>query len=334
LNIQQPSVCICIPNYNNEATISETLDSILNQTYKNIIIKIFDNSSTDNSVSILCGYAKKHTNIKVFQNATNIGGEANFTKCIQNMEGDFSAIYHADDIYHPQLIENQVKYLMENDISAIFVCANLIDSDSRIIGETFFPDKLKNKKYHQWDFEKLFGLILKYDNFLITPSCMARTEIYKNDIQRWNESVYKTSADLDVWLRFSEIKDIGLLTDKLMSYRMATSSFSFRTKFTRSLPRDMFLVIENYLQKYKNKKFNLSDYEFLKFKDHILVLNNKLLNGGNVKPHDITLMDFSIYTKAFFSKRNARVYLFAFLLKFFLSMNLRKYAIYLIKKIN
>ena len=37
----QPLVCICIPNYNNEKTISETLDSLVNQTYKNIIIKIF-----------------------------------------------------------------------------------------------------------------------------------------------------------------------------------------------------------------------------------------------------------------------------------------------------
>ena len=35
----QPLVCICIPNYNNEKTISETLDSLVNQTYKNIIIK-------------------------------------------------------------------------------------------------------------------------------------------------------------------------------------------------------------------------------------------------------------------------------------------------------
>lgn len=66
MKIQQPLVCICIPNYNNEKTIAETLDSLLNQTYKNIIIKVFDNASIDKSRQIIEMYASRYPNIHVF----------------------------------------------------------------------------------------------------------------------------------------------------------------------------------------------------------------------------------------------------------------------------
>lgn len=103
-------VSINIPIYNNEKTIAETLDSLLNQTYSNISIKIFDNCSTDNSMAILSDYAKQYDNIEVIQNETNIGGEANFTKCLQNGEGAYTAVFHADDVYCPTIVEEQVHF--------------------------------------------------------------------------------------------------------------------------------------------------------------------------------------------------------------------------------
>lgn len=327
-------VCICIPNYNNEKTIAQTLDSLLNQTYQNMIIKIFDNASTDDSMKILREYEAKYPHIQVFQNETNIGGEANFTKCIENMEGEYSAIYHADDLYHSTMLEIQIKYLIQHEISAVFVRANLIDENSKLIGEQYFPDELKDKVYHQFDFEQLFSLILKYDNFLITPSVMAKTDIYKNQIQSWNGDKFKTSADLDVWLRFSEIKDIGLITDKLISYRMSTASFSFRTKFNRFVTRDMFLVIDYYLDKYHNFKFSKSDYKFLKFKDNILVTTNKILHNKLINLRDIVLLDFQIISKIFFSKQKLKIYIYAIIIKVFLLLNLKKTLLKFIRKVN
>lgn len=330
----QPLVCICIPNYNNEKTISETLDSLINQTYKNIIIKIFDNASTDSSMKILKGYESEYPNITVFQNATNIGGEANFTKCIEGLEGHFGAIYHADDLYDTKMVETQVNRLLQNNISAVFVRANLIDDDSNAIGEQFFPDELKSKKFHQFNFEQLFKLILKYDNFLITPSVMAKTDIYKNKIQSWNGDVFKTSADLDVWLRFSEIEDIGIITDKLISYRMSTASFSYRTKFKRMVSRDMFLVIDFYLSKYKHINFDLADYKYLKFKDNIIVVTNKIINHKDVDYQSIQVLNFKILTKVFFSLQKFKIYCYGSILKLLLLLKLRNILYKLVKSVN
>ena len=330
----QPLVCICIPNYNNEKTISETLDSLVNQTYKNIIIKIFDNASTDNSMKILKEYEAKYPYIQVFQNETNIGGEANFTKCIENMEGEYSAIYHADDLYHSTMLETQIKYLIQHEISAVFVRANLIDENSKLIGEQFFPDELKDKVYHQFDFEQLFSLILKYDNFLITPSVMAKTDIYKNQIQSWNGDKFKTSADLDVWLRFSEIKDIGIITDKLISYRISTASFSYRTKFKRVESRDMFLVIDYYLNKYNHYNFNKDDYEYLKFKDNIIVIGNKIYSKQFVLSREIKLFNYKLIKMIIFDNQKMKIFIYAFFLKSLLTFKMSKLTNWLVRKVN
>lgn len=332
--MDNPLVCICIPNYNNENTILDTLDSILNQTYKNIIIKVYDNVSTDNSMHILKSYENKYANIKVYQNEINIGGEANFTRCIKGLEGDFGAIYHADDIYDSKMVETQVKYLTQNDISAVFVRANLIDDNSNNIGEQFFPEELKSKSYHQFNFKQLFSLILKYDNFLITPSVMAKKDIYKNQIKSWNGKKFKTSADLDVWLRFSEIKDVGIITDKLIFYRMSTASFSFRTKFSRLIPRDMFLVIDYYLDKYNSIKFDKADYQYLKFKDNILVIGNKIVNKKHLVSNNINLLNFKVLSKIIIDKQKFKIYIYAVLLKLLLLINSNNVLLLFVKKVN
>jgi len=330
----QPLVCICIPHFNNKDTISQTLDSLLSQTYQNIIIKVFDNMSDDGSWEVVKQYAEKYSNIHEFQNSENIGGEANFTKCIQGLEGKYGAIYHADDLYHPLMVETQVKYLLENDIAAIFVRANIIDDRSENIGEQFFPNVIKKNDYYQFNFKKLFSLILKYDNFLITPSVMARVDLYQQQIKSWNGKVFKTSADLDVWLRFSLIKDVGIITKKLISYRLSKSSHTYRTKFTRVTPRDMFRVIDYYLNNYKSLEFSLADYEYLKFKDNAMVFGNKLLNNSEIKCGEIKLNGFSIIRKIFLSRRKITIFFYAYLLNILVCLNLNFIALSVVKRAN
>lgn len=65
-------VSILIPVYNRENLIEETVQSALNQTYKNIEIIVVDNQSTDNTWEILQKLASQDERIKIFQNNTNI----------------------------------------------------------------------------------------------------------------------------------------------------------------------------------------------------------------------------------------------------------------------
>lgn len=289
----QPLVSICIPNYNNEKTISETLDSLVNQTYKNIIIKIFDNASTDNSMKILKEYEAKYTHIKVFQNETNIGGEGNFTKCFENAEGKYTAVFHSDDIYFPNIIEEEVKFLENNNCSAVATHSIFIDENGKQIGEHFIPTEIKDIDNLVFDFNHLFKISLKYGNIITCPSVMARTDVILEKIKYWDFENFKTSADFDVWLRLSKERGIGFINKPLIKYRMSNNSYSYTHNRLALDLFDMFLVFEYYL-KDKNIQQNLDEKDVLNY----IYQYNKCLLSININRYLINSQkEFLSYKK-------------------------------------
>ena len=332
----KPLVCICIPNYNNEKTIAETLDSLLNQTYQNIIIKIFDNASTDDSMKILREYEAKYPNMQVFQNETNIGGEANFTKCIENMEGEYSAIYHADDIYMPTIVEEEVKVLEENNISAVFTNANIIDGNGKIQSKIKIPSEFVNdNSYTEITFIALMKSNMKNDNFLVCPTAMSKTETYKKHIVNWDSSLYKTATDISIWLRFATLAPIGLITKELINYRYSTDSFSYRRLKKRVERKDYFLVIDDFVKR-EDLKNNLTNkdfkyYKFLKFKDDIVITKNSIMNGVLI-PNSISVFDFDIIKVSLSSKKYFMYYCIGLGFKLLSFKNLASKLVRFLKK--
>lgn len=104
-----PLACICVPTYNAAGTIRETLESILSQTYSNLVVHISDNASTDDTLKIIESMADHR--VAIHRHDVNVGGEGNFNRCIQMAEGKYTAIFHADDIYEPEMVERQVEFL-------------------------------------------------------------------------------------------------------------------------------------------------------------------------------------------------------------------------------
>jgi glycosyltransferase involved in cell wall biosynthesis len=101
-----PKVSVLIPLYNAESYISETIKSALNQTYKNIEIIIVDDGSTDNSYDI--AKSNKSETVKVYKQK-NSGASAARNNAFSKCSGNLIQYLDADDILHPQKIENQVK---------------------------------------------------------------------------------------------------------------------------------------------------------------------------------------------------------------------------------
>ena len=101
-----PLVCICVPTYNSAASIRETLESILAQTYLNLTIHVSDNASTDGTLKIVESISDRR--ISLHRHDVNVGGEGNFNRCIHFAAGKYTAIFHADDIYEPDMVAAQV----------------------------------------------------------------------------------------------------------------------------------------------------------------------------------------------------------------------------------
>lgn len=295
MNDTSPLVCICIPNYNNEKTIEATLNSLVNQTYKKIIIKIFDNASTDKSLEIIKRYTQKYKHIHLYCNQANIGAEGNFNKCFENAEGKYFAIFHSDDIYNKKIVEKEVEYLEANkDCSAVSTASNLIDENGKIIATEIYSPQIISGIEKKFAFNELFSTTLLHHNIVNCPSVMFRTEIVKTHQIRANGNKFKSSSDLDIWFRLSKIGKFGVINQPLLNYRISENSWSYRNRFSLAF-YDYFLVIEHYLAELNFKKEldkNIYKFYVSKYNNAALSVNiHKIMQGE---------IDFVKYKNDFF----------------------------------
>ena len=283
--IRQPFACICVPCYNNEATIGETLQSLVKQNYSNFVIKVFDNASTDNSRAVVNQFKAQYQNIELFTRETTISGEENFNYCIQHAEGDYSAIFHSDDVYHPDMIARQVAFLeLRPGCGAVSTHACVINEKSKFVGERFVPIELKSNTEHELSDFDLSNLVFKYGNFITCPSVMFRTEILKGHVKEFRGSDFKSSADLNVWLRVAEKASFGFINEPLINYRQSSASFSFNLSRVRIHDHDMFLVLDDYLEQLPEgvEKTRLKkSRDFLLMKDRANTNLNRLILGAD-----------------------------------------------------
>jgi glycosyltransferase involved in cell wall biosynthesis len=297
MSYNQPLVSICLPTYNAERTAMGALQSILNQTYRNLEILVVDNASTDNTVSLLRQIADPRLVIQ--KNERNIGAEANFSKCIQLATGEYIAIFHADDLYLPNMVEDQVLAFHDNpSVGAVFTLANFVNDRDEIIGESKLPAKLRDERVFRYP--EIFLSILENGNFLTTPSCMARGKLYRA-LAPFDEDRFGTSADLDMWLRILEKGPIAVLDERLTSYRVSTTRGSYQWRFFRTEEADFFKVMDYHLSVKSGvmdiPRSVLNKYEFQRSLDKIGRAINHLNKGESREAR--RLLKESLSTRAF-----------------------------------
>lgn len=243
----EPLVCICVPTYNAAATLRETLQSILAQTYHNFVLKVCDNASTDDTVLIAESFTDPR--LRVYRSAVNQGAEANFTRCIQLGCGRYTAIFHADDIYEKTMVARQVAFMDDHaDVGAVFTRASTIDEHGVVFGALGgSPVATGEGGVSRLNFEALLRAMLLHHNFLVCPSAMARTELYRDKIGSWGDRGFRSAADVDVWLRLAREQDIAILEEPLMRYRISAAQYSHLNR-NRTERADFFLVMDHYVR--------------------------------------------------------------------------------------
>ena len=301
-----PLVCICVPTYNAAKTVRETLESILAQTYPNLVVHVSDNASSDGTVAVIESILDAR--VIIHRHAENIGGEGNFNRCIQLAEGKYTAIFHADDIYEPDMVAKQVAFLEAHpEAGAVFTEACLINEVGNRIGEIRLPQGLASRS-GIYDFATMFKAVLRHANFFICPSFMVRTQIYLQEIKVWRGELFGSGADLDVWLRILQRHPIGHLPEQLIRYRVGTQQFSaqVRRETGKSL---LFKIVDHYLaQEQVGAMLDASDlrnYKWMERRDRVMRALNLFLTD---RPQEAGILLNDIYSRdafnaAFQSKR-------------------------------
>lgn len=313
-----PLVCICVPTFNVAGTVSETMKSILAQTYPNMVVHVSDNASTDDTLKVIESIADSR--VTIHRHNENIGGEGNFNRCIQLAEGKYTAIFHADDVYEPDMVAKQVAFLEAHpDAGAVFTEANLIDEIGRCIGGICLPKDVVSQS-DLYAFETMFKAVLRHSNFFICPSAMVRTEIYQSEIKSWRGEMFKSSADLDLWLRILLRHPVGYLREPLMRYRVSNSQWSARVRLGTERA-DFFLVIDHYLEKELVRKRlrpeDFRNYHRLEQRDKVMRAVNFMLAGqpGQAKELLSDFLSWDVLRAAFVSSRGLFVLLIGIYVK-------------------
>lgn len=245
-------VSICLPVYNGGLYIEETIWSLINQSHKNIEIIISDNASIDNTKAIIEKLSLNDNRIKYYRNDRNIGYCANIFSAVKKAQSEIVAIYHADDIYEPTIVEEELKLLLsDNNIGGVFV--KLINYYgphhvrtpniyNKLFSESIYD--LSNKAFIG-DKKKIVPLILKYGNFFACPSFMTRKKVFL-DAGGYNDR-YPSNEDLELWIKILKNGYKLAIVDKfLLKYRCSKEQAS---SYWNSLPElaVMYKVIDEML---------------------------------------------------------------------------------------
>lgn len=130
-NMDKPMVSVVVPCYNCEKYIEETINSILNQTFSNFEILVVDDLSTDNTECILEKLRKKDKRIKYFKLLKKGGATGARNKALREAKGKYIAFLDGDDLWKPEKLEKQVKFMEDNNIYFSYTDYEYMDEKSK-----------------------------------------------------------------------------------------------------------------------------------------------------------------------------------------------------------
>lgn len=126
-------VSIITPSYNSAKYISETIESVLSQTYNNWEMIIVDDMSSDNSNEIIGEYIKKDSRIRLITLESNSGPAIARNRAIKESKGRYIAFLDSDDVWHPMKLEKQLDFMKTNGLSITYSSYHTIDGNGEKI---------------------------------------------------------------------------------------------------------------------------------------------------------------------------------------------------------
>lgn len=217
---------IIIPVYNAEKYLKTCLDSILNQTYKDIEVICVNDCSKDNSLKILEEYALKDERVQIVNNATNLGPGANRNIGIKRARGKYLTFIDADDFYlHNECFSALLNKMTDNDLDLLIF--NNKEFDEEIL--EFIPEKQKRFGYpygkkdinHLWSDKEI-----EKHKFSIIP--FPWSKIYLSDLLINNniyfpEGIYHEDAAFSNYVSLF-CKKVYVLKELYYAYRVNVST--------------------------------------------------------------------------------------------------------------
>lgn len=198
----QDLVSIVMPSYNTGRYIKETIESVLVQSYTNWELIIVDDCSTDNTDDVVSPFLKDKR-IKYLKNRKNSGAAVSRNYALREAEGKWIAFLDSDDLWKPEKLERQLKFMQDRGCSFSYTDYEEIDSDGRRTGiKVTGPQKITQKDMRNYCW----------------PGCL--TVMYDAEkIGLIQIEDIKKNNDYAMWLQICRKADCYLLDEVHAEYR-------------------------------------------------------------------------------------------------------------------
>jgi len=285
LSSQEPKITAIVAAYNVEYYIEETLESLLNQTYTNIDILVYDDGSTDDTQNLLKKYESDYTNVTViFQENRGIARTRNRGIC--EAEGDYITFVDGDDVLPLNAYEKMV--------------TSLVSSNSDMVSG-FVQHINSTKKYPSGLFKVAIRDTVKNTNIRQHPELVYETTVWNKMYRRkflLDENILfpvdKAFAE-DIPFTMSvhlQAKSVDIITDTVYLWRIrdrgdvsATQDRSNLDFFDQRI--EMLLMARQQIMSYSDTANVLHEFDFKLF-DHDLNIYLKMFENRSRK----FLLDF------------------------------------------
>lgn len=192
-------ICSC---YNHSKYVKKSLDSVINQTYKNIQLIIIDDYSSDNSIEVIENWISKNKTGLFKKNDENLGLTKSFNKSFKYVEGDFFIDLSADDILLPNCIESQISIFNaypKNVIGIVYGNAKVIDISNNST-YTYYDRFTQSKKTTKPEDGFIYKEIINHSNTICSVSSLINKKVFEELGGYDDNLIYE---DYDLWLRIA-----------------------------------------------------------------------------------------------------------------------------------
>lgn len=174
-------VSVIMPNYNGEEYLSETIKSVLAQTYQHWELLFVDDCSLDSSVELVNGFCDER--IRVFSMKENSGAALARNKAIEEAQGRWIAFLDSDDVWLPEKLEKQIAYMHDNDILLSYTDYEVVEN-GRVV--SIFKPRLDVCRYKDILKHNHIGcLTAVYDSGRLGKVLMPINALKREDMACW-----------------------------------------------------------------------------------------------------------------------------------------------------
>ncbi|SEA07976.1 Glycosyltransferase involved in cell wall bisynthesis [Eubacterium aggregans] len=201
-------VSIIMPSWNTGAFIAESIQSVINQTYRQWELIIVDDCSTDNTDEVVSTF--NDDRIKYLKNEKNSGAALTRNKAIREAKGEWIAFLDSDDLWQPEKLEKQLGFMNKNGYVFSYHEYEKIDEDSNPLNAYVSgPDVVDKRKMYNYGYPGCLTFMYSMKYFGL---------IQIKDIKKNN--------DYAILLKLCKHADCYLLKENLAKYRIRKKSIS------------------------------------------------------------------------------------------------------------